>query len=200
MLERCPYCNSTDLIWDYERGYLVCTSCGSVISQLFADLFMPYPQSNAYTEPQGMYSIRESLREKDRRIYARKLSKISKEVYLYEKYSKKARKNVEVNIRALLEGTKEKIYRHRNDSMLTRLMEDDSELKRIIKEIVEKDPVFSSRTYRGKVAIAMMLKYLVRGEEPNLEEIVKKTSISRTHAKRLYNLVLTRLGNILARA
>ncbi|MEB2836569.1 MAG: TFIIB-type zinc ribbon-containing protein [Desulfurococcales archaeon] len=34
-MRRCPYCGSTRLVWDEERGYLVCADCGAVIEQLF---------------------------------------------------------------------------------------------------------------------------------------------------------------------
>lgn len=34
-MRRCPYCGSTRLVWDEERGYLVCANCGAVIEQLF---------------------------------------------------------------------------------------------------------------------------------------------------------------------
>ncbi|MCE4609821.1 MAG: TFIIB-type zinc ribbon-containing protein [Desulfurococcales archaeon] len=30
---RCPYCRSTSLVWDSERGLVVCPECGSVISE-----------------------------------------------------------------------------------------------------------------------------------------------------------------------
>ena len=30
---RCPYCGSTSLVWDSERGLVICPECGSVISE-----------------------------------------------------------------------------------------------------------------------------------------------------------------------
>jgi len=203
ILERCPYCNHTEVIWDYERGYLVCPNCGSVLMPLITNA-VPSPEraKDLYsTDWSGIRTVRESLQDKVRASYARHLSRIVKEVTLYERYARRARKNVEVNLDALMNGRgKERVYKHRNDDQLQRLVEQDDELKRVLEAVVERDPVFSSRTYRGKVAIALMLKYIIHGEEPNLEEIIKLTSISRTHAKRLYRLVLARLSKSLARA
>ncbi len=36
-VRRCPECGSTHLIWDYERGELVCGDCGAVIEDSFID-------------------------------------------------------------------------------------------------------------------------------------------------------------------
>jgi hypothetical protein len=33
-LRRCPYCGSEKLVWDHERGYLVCMNCGAVLEPL----------------------------------------------------------------------------------------------------------------------------------------------------------------------
>ncbi|MEB3760410.1 MAG: TFIIB-type zinc ribbon-containing protein [Desulfurococcales archaeon] len=30
---KCPYCGSTSLVWDSERGLVICPECGSVISE-----------------------------------------------------------------------------------------------------------------------------------------------------------------------
>ncbi|MEB3816376.1 MAG: TFIIB-type zinc ribbon-containing protein [Desulfurococcales archaeon] len=37
VLHRCPYCGSERLVWDHDRGYIVCASCGAIIEELIED-------------------------------------------------------------------------------------------------------------------------------------------------------------------
>ncbi|WP_083476996.1 TFIIB-type zinc ribbon-containing protein [Sulfuracidifex metallicus] len=34
---RCSFCNSTNLRWDYKNGIIVCENCGSVIEDIIFD-------------------------------------------------------------------------------------------------------------------------------------------------------------------
>jgi len=38
MIDKCPYCGSTEIIYDSERGEYICTNCGTVLQEHVVDL------------------------------------------------------------------------------------------------------------------------------------------------------------------
>ena len=48
---RCPLCGSTDITIDYQRGMLVCRSCGAVLEEELLDFSVPYSTVEAPRAP-----------------------------------------------------------------------------------------------------------------------------------------------------
>ncbi len=51
-VEKCPYCGSTNLVYDGERGQIVCRICGSVINDRVMDLGPEWRSFNEYQRRQ----------------------------------------------------------------------------------------------------------------------------------------------------
>ncbi len=197
---KCPNCGSESIVWDYQRGYSVCTSCGLVIEALFEE-FLWASDQDEYREylraSRYMPTVREALALKRSKVVQRELKNKENFVSMYEKAISRARKNVLVDIDNLRNG-KGRVFKHVKDQDLEKLVQQDSELLTILKHIVEKDPVLSSRTLRGKVALALMIRSMMKGQYPNISEIISITGISRTHARRLLTLLEKRFERLTA--
>ncbi len=191
---KCPNCGSERVIWDYARGYSVCTSCGLVIEQLYEE-FLWSAKHDSNDAPRHSLSVREAIAKSRCKVYDRSMRRKLRMISLYEYYSKRARKNVTVNIDNLRNG-KGRIYEHVRERELVELLERDKELKNILNDVIERDPILSSRTLRGKVALALMIREMKNGAYPNVEEISRITGISRTHARRLLAMLQKRLKSI----
>lgn len=193
----CPYCNSQDVAFDFEKGYTVCRNCGTVIESIFIEQFIGVASSDEweYSKP----TTREALNLKRSSQYASKLRRLNKEIRLYEKYLSRARNNdIRVDLHALrtvLAGGKARVYRHVSDQNLEKIVEGDHLLKRIL-EIIDEDPILSSRTFRSKVAIALILKNIILYGEADINKIAKEASISRIHMHRLVATLKNRIKYI----
>ncbi len=195
----CPYCKSQNIIHDFEHGYVVCSECGTVIDELYIDFFENI--SNDEEKPMGLPTVREGLNKKVIRVRGMYIAKLSHDVAIYEKYAKKARKGVKVDwemIQKRLAGDKVRIYRHESEEKIKEFVDSDSMLKRIMDGIISKDPLFSSRTLRGKVALALLIKQLITKGYIDYEEISRQAHISRTHIKRLVRLIKLRYKDLLS--
>ncbi len=61
-LKKCPYCGSTKLIYDNQRGIVVCASCGSVIEEhLIEDNYMGKTQKNDARKIRGFINREDYL-------------------------------------------------------------------------------------------------------------------------------------------
>ncbi len=186
----CPVCGAESLVWDYERGYIVCQSCGAVVEQLFEEHCFAKPMSTNSGSEAGIHSVRMGLEKKKRYLRERALKEKSSFLKRYEELSSRARKNVVVNVNALINGGR--IFVHVKERELHQLLSEDHELREVLEKVVESDPVLSSRTFRGKVALAMMIKNFRTKGTPCIDEVCKVTGISKTHARRLLALLRRR--------
>jgi len=193
---RCPVCSSDAIIWDYYYGQIVCTNCGTVIDIVYTEY--QHSITSNYTR-QGLPTVREGIARKRQREQGSRLRSQNREVRLYEIYARRARKDVIVNFEALkkvLHGSsKERIYIHKSEPKLREQISQDKELQQLL-AIIDQDPLLASRTLRGKVAIALMFKYVLNNTEPDFDTISKFTSLSRTHVRRLYRQLRNRLQKI----
>ena len=195
---RCPICSSDAIIWDYYYGQIVCTNCGTVIDIVYTEY--QHSITNDYAR-QGLPTVREGITRKRQKEQGNRLRSQNKEVRLYEIYARRARKDVMVDFEALRKmlhgGSKERIYIHKSEPKLREQINQDKELQQLL-TIIDQDPLLASRTLRGKVAIALMLKYVLNNMEPDFDTISKFTSLSRTHVRRLYKQLYSRLHRIAA--
>jgi len=195
MVYTCPLCGSDELIWDYAHGYIVCSNCGLVIERIIVEDKVRIDVAEENTKTRVVDAIRKS-REVAIGMRFRMMKKLVRE---YEKIVRSVKPGVIIDVaaleRKLLSGEKVRILRHRADEVLMQMVSNDSEL-RLILRVIDRDPILGSRTFRGKVAIALIVKKLVKGENLDLNEIAKVTSISKTHARRLYRQLLPQINKI----
>ena len=176
---KCPYCRSSTLIWDYERGEVICPNCGSVIERIYV--------SSTYFDLNDEGDAEKSLRSEP------KLKPITK---LYLKFIHRSsilrKSKVKVNKEALLrylegKGPHVKIFKKPfNENKLR-----DEVINKII-NIMNKYPRLKSRTDRAKLALALIAVRIASGENINnvVTTIRKDTALSLTHIKRLMKLVV----------
>lgn len=199
---QCPYCGSLNLVHDFSHGYVICPLCGTVVDTIFIEFYEEQTSDNYIELNQGLPSIRKGLEKKKMHIMKTILTRISANVTIYERYAKRAKKNVYVDFEAVLKrekhrmSTVSRIYRHKDEDRILRLVAEDPMIRSIMDNIINKDPILSSRTPRGKVALALIIKNLVEGTSVDLHDLCKKTSMSPIHMKRLINLAMKRLPYI----
>ncbi len=194
----CPFCSSTELIYDFDHGYIVCTTCGSIVDTIFIEFYEDYSNEVKHEE-MGLLNVRKGLEKKKKKMRERRITKMYMDVKIYEKYAKRARKNVYVDFEAAIKHEQGKqysgrIYRHKADEKIIEILDSDPLIKHILENIINKDPILSSRTPRGKIALALILKHIIEGHNIDLEDICRKTSLSSIHAKRLINLLKKRIN------
>lgn len=191
----CVYCGSQNLVYDYLHGYIVCGDCGTVNDDIFMEHFIAAEYDEVF-EFKGLPTVREGFEKKMIKNRLRHLTKISKDVRIYENFAKRSRKDVYVDWAALqrkLQGDKSRIYKHVAEDSIKEIIGADPLTKLIIEKIVDTDPVLSSRTLRGKVAIAIILKHTLLNSDVDINKIAKETSLSKMHIKRLLALIKTRM-------
>lgn len=179
---RCPLCGGI-LVWDYERGEVTCSSCGTVIDTIY-DYSPPYRKNDisytGRTEP-----ARHNGRHKEYYIHIRRYNLVQKYVmgrpWLHIDYDKylntgKLVKTIKSDATINAERNIEELgLRH--------------ELQHYLKLIERVYPAALARTERSKYALAYILSYLDKKKRPPLEHrVINIFNISSTSYKRLLRL------------
>lgn len=190
---KCHECGSTNIMWDYRTGSIVCCNCGLVLDIIYEyKPLKPYMEKSREvktfneTKPtiSKAYIIKQRIDKHYRRNY-----RIKETLKILSKINKK---NLVIDEKALqeyLDGKRGhvKILKHEAGIKL------DDTIKILVEKVINSDPILASRTERAKVAIAYLLLKIVSNEhELNLHEVAKKTSLSVTHVKRLLSLIRKR--------
>lgn len=174
----------------------MCSSCGTILDTIFIEFYEGEPLNHYEGISAGLPSVRKGIEKKKLHSKKASLSRMSLEVTVYEKYVKKARKNVYVDLDKALKkelkiDTKARVYRHKDEEKALKLVE-DPKIRFILEKIIDRDPILSSRTSRGKVALALIIKNLIEGVPPDIGKICELTSMSTVHVRRLMNLIRRR--------
>jgi len=184
---KCWYCGSEDVVWDYRTGSVVCRNCGLVLDVIFDD-------SSKFVED-GVAVLRRmgSARPITATHLDGGLRSIEYRVRRYEKLVRHARRGVVVDVAALDLGSRIRVYRGSVDEVLKPLEESLREFL----EVIEEDPLLGSRTYRGKIAAAFILREVVtKGVIPNVSTVVKTCLVSQAQARRIIKLIERRLSRL----
>ncbi len=192
----CLYCGSQDLLYDYVHGCIVCGNCGTVNDYIFVEHFIPINKDDEIFGFKGLPTVREGFKRKLAKNRLRQLAKVSKDVKIYESFAKKRRRDVYVDwdaVQKRLQGKKSRVYRHVAEDSIKRIVDADQIVKIIIEKIIDTDPVLSSRTLRGKTALAIILKHMVLDSDIDIDRIAKEASLSKMHIRRLLTLIKTRM-------
>lgn len=199
----CSYCGSQDIAYDLGCGYIVCQSCGTILdAPLFLEFYENTLVDKDMNKPADMpLSIKRGLEKKKIRVRKALLTGMEVDIAIYEKYAKRSRKNVYVDLEAAKKReqgvkSKDRIYHHVGEDKALSIVDEDETVRLIISKIIDSDPILSSRTPRGKVALALILKNLLDGKPVDLSEICRKTSMSLVHVRRLLNIAKKRLQKI----
>ena len=179
---RCTYCGSIYLVWDHISGDIVCGECGVV-------------QDRIYDTGISRFEDIDLVTTKRRKTHHKlKVGKIYKRYNtLLARRFRKLRKNViipEDAMNQILSGVKSKtkMFRHVSDSEIEKLINRHPVLNKVI-DIIGKYPRLTSRTYRGKVAIAFLAMKNAYESPLSISTISKALNISRVQVRRLNKLL-----------
>mgnify|MGYP000088287828 CR=1 FL=1 len=178
---KCPYCGSSSIVWDYERGEIICMCCASVVDRIYYDLntipseeFREKAISNSH-KAQGYPRLRSITL-----TYLRFIKKVSKH------------RGIMVDNKAFLDYLNGKrphvkiLKRKFNEGKLK-----DELISKVI-NAMSKYPRLKSRTDRAKLALALIALGIAKGDNMNkvMNKVRKDAKLSTTHVKRLIRLVM----------
>jgi transcription initiation factor TFIIIB Brf1 subunit/transcription initiation factor TFIIB len=177
--ERCPVCGG-QLIWDYERGEIVCSRCGLVVDKIY---YYGPPRSRGEEETPTQEQQAPTRRIK--REYRIHMSR-----YRMARRYVRNRPWLEVDYDTVIEtgrmirSIKSKTTLEAEKNIMELGLKD--RLDEILKLIEKIYPVALARTDRSRYALAYMLyKILSSGRLPREEEVIRIFMISPTSYKRL---------------
>jgi hypothetical protein len=168
---KCPHCGQQDIIWDYARGDIVCTYCGTVVDKIYVNMIKkeePFNQAKDVSQP-GL--------KKETREFFKLLSRIKG-------------KNLEIDTRAFeafIKGKRPAVKMFVRSGFKSRVDVDND--VRVALRIICKYPRLASRTDRAKLAIATVAVYLARDSRVEISKIAKEYGLSRIHMRRLINVL-----------
>lgn len=185
MNTKCPSCHG-QLIWDYENGEVVCSSCGYVVDRIY------------YYGPPRIDENEEIWREIRIKNNPRRNNIVRKYRYHYKLY-----REVEsyVKDKPWLEVDYDKIFEtgkmiNTIKSKATLEAEKNIENKKLwnminrgVEYIKKIHPIALARSSRGKYALAYIVaSQIEKGKLPSLEEVVETFNISETSYRRLVKI------------
>jgi hypothetical protein len=170
---RCPLCGSPNLVWDFERGEIVCASCGYVVDRIYVSNDVRHEPVTVHRGAKGYVPLRKETRKFLELVKYVKTSR--KELYIdWDSFRDYIRTGKRVRVLKL------------------RVKPIPANLKEIIDpvmKVIEGYPRLSSRTVRGKAAASLLALYLSLGVRPNLVAIARLVGVSRTQLARIINLI-----------
>ena len=131
---KCPYCGSSELIWDYKTGDVVCSKCASVIDKIY------------YTD---LYEISDDITVTSKYVYYDFFRKFKR----YNEYKRKIEKN-EKKIRKIV------IYNGsliKESSLNVMKIIENNERLLILYDIMDSLPQFMARNSMYKLAVGLYL-------------------------------------------
>jgi len=191
-MSTCIYCGSAEVVYDALTGYMVCSSCGSVLEAMY--------------ECEGEVIKRLGYGRDGGRASYRAGSPIPPAGRLYKIYrrvvgGRRLRKGVRVKDDALEDMARGarggRIFTHVRDKVVEDLLEGSPILKKIL-DIMRDYPNIYSRTTRGRAAAAYIAAKIVSRDPIIYNRASKFFGLSRVHIKRIKEAV-ERSGELLLR-
>lgn len=195
---KCSICGGP-LIWDYERGEVVCSSCGLVHGKLTTLEVAEYRVDN-HNNVKEVRKQSEKTRRLDSREYKYHLK-------LYRKCVKiiKGKPWLEINYEKVLESGKF-IHTIKSRASMKALRNIDengywSMIQEGLKYIASINPAFLARSERSKYALAYIVAVKIKtGKYPSKEDVVYVFNISDTSYRRLCMIAEKILNNMCVKA
>lgn len=171
---RCPLCGSLNIVWDFERGEVVCASCGYVVEQIYVSGEVRHASEVTHRTSKGYVTLSRETKEFLRLMKYVKLSE--KELYIdWDSFRKYVRSGRRVRVLKL------------------RVRPIPGNLREVVDpvmKVIEEYPRLTSRTVRGKVAASLLALSLALSQRPNLVVIARLVGVSRTQLARIMKLVV----------
>lgn len=189
----CPECHSTNTIWDYKNGYIVCANCGLVLDRIYIEHIDKNIINDNKLSNRVLISNMFDERKK-RHEYHKKSSRLKKIMKLLNEVKLRPYLTLDteaVNEYLLGKRSHVKLFRYK-----TWTPKSDLVLKQIIEKVINKDPILASRTDRAKWAIARILVQLSIDKKIDMKRIANETKLSITHVRRLVSVVEKRRDHI----
>ncbi|MEM1982334.1 MAG: TFIIB-type zinc ribbon-containing protein [Sulfolobales archaeon] len=166
-------------MWDYERGYIICSDCGTVLDTIYY-----FHLSNNPREEQ-------LIRNSKKVNYNPSISKHTKT------YLKLIRKALEYGLEvdnevfakySLGHSPLVKVFK-KPEVNLNKLISDES--VKMVLDVMKKYPKLASRTDRAKIALAKIALSMVSENELDIKKLSHELRISEVHMRRLYRVVVS---------
>lgn len=178
MASECGYCGSQDVVWDFKNGFIVCSSCGSVLERI-------------YSSPSVRAEITR-LSARERHVSASELGDRLRRVKTFRSVRNKIKKpDLALDDAAFAEylaGKRGhvKLYVKKSSAERLRKLTELPEVKEALR-IIEEYPLLASRTDRVKVASALIYLIAKKGGRLSsaLRLVSRLTGASEVHLKRV---------------
>lgn len=183
---------SGEIIWDYDRGEVICSSTGEVIDRI-------YDYGPIHERPETIEQRHLLLKNRPRINIVERRYRKHLRTYIIAERMIRDKPWLHVDYDRLFETGKfiHTIRSRSTDRALKNVKQNglEKKLKKILDLIKEIDPVAISRTERAKLALAyILLNYIEKNTPPDIGETVSIFNISHTTyrrldriARRLYN-------------
>ena len=193
-------CSKNYLVWDYQRGEVICTKCGMVVEErllIETSSKKEKIRDNIKMYNQFISNYNNIIRNKN--IKYNKFKKILNKLRKINSLTKKTQGNLikidEESFEQYVRTGSSVLVIKKTSKQLEQIFS-DPEIKSIVERKIKKNPRLNSRTFRSKVAIALIIKEMEAGKTKlslkDLREIAVKTGTSVSHVKRLYYMVKNR--------
>ncbi len=184
---RCPWCGSTELVWDSERGDVICVKCGSVVDRIYVSTPSRREEDVPGFNPA---SCRADLSRARRCAH---LSRLTKEYLRVMEHIKSRKRLSDVvidssRLKEFVEGSGHRIkVLKRRPEVVSKAVGD--KCVRLALNVMASFPRLRSRTDRAKVALAMLALALAMGRKVNVKEVAEGSGLSTMHVRRLKKLL-----------
>ncbi len=182
---KCSTCGGT-LIWDYERGEVVCSSCG-LVHYTLTTLECQYYRVNNVEEdstreqPRSIKPVVSREYRKLLRIYKKTIKLVKNKPWLEVDYNKII--NEKKHVHAIKSKASIKAVKNIEEYGYWDIV------KKGLEFINSVNPAFLARSERSKYALAYMVAVkLETGRYPSREDVVKIFNISNTSYNRLWSI------------
>jgi len=174
----CTYCHSTNVVWDYERGCIVCGDCGTVL-----DVIYYYNINTSQEDSKQVKKLRNT----------HQVQGMSKHTSTYLKLTKVAsRHGLIVDNEVFMKYISGsiplvKVFKRPNVDV-SKFM--DREPIKLVLDLMKNYPKLTSRTDRAKVALAKIALDIVMDKGLDVKKLSSELGISEVHIRRLYKTLI----------
>jgi len=154
---KCPYCGSSEIVWDYKTGDMVCSKCASVIDKIYYDNLYETSDDVVITPKYAYYN------------FFKKLERLNEYKEKIKKNKRKLRKTIIYNGSSIKES-----------SLNTMKILENNERLLILYDIMDTLPQFRSKNSKYKLAVGI---YLLDKKEFN--KLKRNLNISDKYMKKI---------------
>lgn len=174
---QCAYCRSLNVVWDFERGCVVCGDCGTVLDVIycFCHSIAPKEEHSIRKSRNGIHKPSISRYTRTYLRLMRRASEYGLEIdnEVFKKYSS---------------GTSPLVKVFKKPSVDLNKLTSEEYVKAVL-DVMRKYPRLTSRTDRAKVALVKIALSMVSENEVNIKKLSHELRISEVHVRRLHRIL-----------